>query len=72
MKELKDGKAIAPYRVLGYILKKCSQEMAETIIDIIECSLKTGKVPKEWKRTDIMPIYKNVNKEKHIIIDQCH
>ena len=36
--------------------------MAELIHDIIECSLKTGKVPKEWKRADIMPISKKWKK----------
>ena len=38
--------------------------MAEPIHDIIECSLKTEKVPQEWKRANIMPIYKNGNKEE--------
>ena len=46
------------------ILKEYRQETAESIYDIIECSLKTVKVPKEWKEADIMPIYKNVNKEE--------
>ena len=31
---------------------------------IIECSLKTEKVFKEWKRVDLMPIIENGNKEK--------
>ena len=31
---------------------------------IINCSIKTGKIPKEWKRADIMSIYKNENKEE--------
>ena len=64
MKELDERKAIEPDGVLGYILKECRQEIAEPIHNIIECSLKTGKVPKEWKTADIMPIYKNGNKEK--------
>ena len=38
--------------------------MAEPIHDAIECSLKTGKVTKEWKRVDIKPIFKNGNKEE--------
>ena len=38
--------------------------MAEPIYDTIECSFKTRKFLKEWKRADIMPIYKNGNKEK--------
>ena len=36
--------------------------MAVPIHDIINCSIKTGKVPKKWKRADIMSIYKNGNK----------
>ena len=40
--------------------------MAERIHDIIECSIKTVKVPKEWKRGDVMPINKNGNKEESL------
>ena len=56
MKELDEKKAIGPDGVSGYILKECKQEMAEPIHDTIECSLRTEKVPKEWKRAHIMPI----------------
>ena len=59
MKELDEKKAIGPDGVSGYILKECKQEMAEPIHDTIECSLRTEKVPKEWKRAHIMPILKN-------------
>ena len=38
--------------------------MAQSIHDIIECSLKKGKVPKEWKKAEIKPIYKNKIKEE--------
>ena len=64
MKELDEWKAVEPDEVLGYILKECRQEMAEPIHDIIECSIKTEKVLKEWKRADIIPIYKNGNKKE--------
>ena len=45
-------------------LKECRQEMVEPIHDIIECSIKTEKSLKNRKRADIMPIYKNENKEE--------
>ena len=63
MKEFDERKAIVPDRVLGYILKEYRQEMAELIHDIIECSLKTETIPKEWKRFYIMPMYKNGRKK---------
>ena len=50
MKELDKRKAIGPDGASGYILKECRQKMAEPIHDIIECSIKTAKVPKEWKK----------------------
>ena len=62
MKELDERKAIGLDAGSGYILKECRQEIAEPFHDIIECSIKTEKVPKEWKRADIMPIYKNGKK----------
>ena len=64
MKELDERKAIGPDGVSRYILKEYRQEMGEPIHDIIECSIQTGKVPKEWKRADVMPIYRNGNKEE--------
>ena len=42
--------------------------MAEPIHDIIECSIKTEKDPKEWKRADMMPIYINGNKEEPVLL----
>ena len=56
MKKLDESKAIGPDGVLWYILKECRQKLAEPIHDVIESSIKTGIVPKEWKKADIMPI----------------
>ena len=49
MKQLDEKKAIGPDGVSRYILKKCRQEVAEPIYDIIECSIKTVKSPKKGK-----------------------
>ena len=64
MKELDEKKAIGSDGVSGNILKECRQDMAEPIHDIIECSIRTRKVSKEWRRADIEPIYNNRNKEE--------
>ena len=61
MKELDERIAIGADGVSDYILKECRQEMGESIHDTIECSIEAEKFPKEWKRADIMPIYKNGN-----------
>ena len=51
MKELdRRNERKGPDGVSGYILKECRQKIAEPIHDIIECSIKTEKVPKEWKK----------------------
>ena len=65
-KTLDERKVIEPNGVLEYILKECRQELAEPIHDIIECSIKTGKFSKAWKRAEIMPIDKNGNKEESL------
>ena len=49
MKKFDERKVIGPDRVSGYILKECRQEIAEPIHDIVDCSLKTRKVPNECK-----------------------
>lgn len=55
-------KAMGPDGVNGWILKECKEELEEPVWDIINTSLKEGRVPKEWKRANIVPIYKNGNK----------
>ena len=66
MKELDKRKAIVPDLVSGYILKESIQEIAKPIYDIIEYSLKTEKVSKEFKRANIIPIYKSGNKKESL------
>ena len=63
MNDLEERKANGPDKVSGHILKECRHQLIKPVHDIIKCSLETGKVPKEWKRADIVPIYKNGNRE---------
>ena len=64
MEELEDGKAMGPDGVSGSILKACREELAVPIYDIIQYSLASGTVPVEWKRADVVPIYKSGKKEE--------
>ena len=42
--------------------KKCREQLVEPIWNVINSSLKEGKVPREWKRANIIPIYKGGKK----------
>ncbi len=64
MEELEVRKAIGPDGVSGLILKECRNQLVGPIYDIIKCSVSTGKVPREWKRAEVVPIYKSGNKEE--------
>ncbi|XP_050692945.1 uncharacterized protein LOC126983856 [Eriocheir sinensis] len=62
--ELEEGKAVGPDGVSGFMLKECRNELVGPIYDIIRCSIKTGTVPREWKRAEVVPIYKSGKKEE--------
>ena len=64
MKNLDGRKAMGPDAVSGQVLKECCKELLEPLYNIINCSINTGKVPREWKRADIVPIYKSGNKQE--------
>ena len=64
MEKLEEEKAMGPDEVSGNILKMCKEELIDPIYDIINCSLESGKVPREWKRAEIVPIYKSGRKEE--------
>ena len=63
LEDLEDDKAMGPDEVSGRLLKVCREELIEPIYDI-SCSLETGEVPVEWKRAEVVPIYKSGSKEE--------
>ena len=58
MERIDVRKAMGPDGVSGWILRECREQLVEPIWEIITSSLKEGRVPKEWKRASIVPIYK--------------
>ena len=50
--------------ISNWILRKCSHQLADKIHAGILSSLTEGKVPTDWKRADIVPIFKGGNKEE--------
>ena len=50
---------MGPDGISGRLLKECKDLLIDAIVDIVSTSLESRKVPKEWKRADVVPIYKN-------------
>ncbi len=62
LKDLNVRKAMGPDEVSNWVLKECREQLVEPIWGVINTSLQEGRVPKEWKRANIVPIYKGGKK----------
>ena len=58
MEDLDVNKAPGPDGVSNWILKECRDQLVDKIHSLVSASLATGIVPKDWKRANIVPIYK--------------
>ena len=56
--QLDVNKAMGPDGVSGRVIKECQEQLLDPILDLIRTSINTGQVPVEWKRADVIPIYK--------------
>ncbi|CAB3982156.1 Hypothetical predicted protein [Paramuricea clavata] len=57
------SKASGPDGIPARILKECSHQIAPSICDLLNHSLRTGRLPSEWKSADVTPIHKKDLKE---------
>ncbi len=64
MTTLDSRKAMGPDNISGQVLRECSTELIEPIYDTITSSINTGKVPVEWKRADMEPVYENEDEQE--------
>ena len=62
LKNLKPGKAAGPDRLKPILLKELCEEIAPIIQVIFERSIQTGKLPAEWCRAQVSPIFKKGDK----------
>lgn len=53
-----------PDEVNDWILNECRDELEEPDGRLLIVLVKEGKVPKKWKRANIVPLYKRRNKMK--------
>ena len=58
LKQLKRSKAAGIDNIPPGILKDCSSVVRKPLAHIINMSLFTGEIPKEWKEAKVIPIHK--------------
>ena len=63
LKNLDVREAMKPVGVNGWILKECADQLVEPIHELNRYSLASSELPLEWKRSNIIPIYKGRDME---------
>ena len=63
LRKLKLGKAPGIDSIVTKILVECAEELCKPLFLIYDCSLKSGKVPSEWKKANVSAIFKKGSKE---------
>ena len=58
LKKLKPHKAAGPDKINPMVLQKLSKTAAPILQVIFTRSLRTGQVPLDWKKANVVPIYK--------------
>ena len=61
---LKENKATGPDGIPGNLLKMCAHELAPVITVLFQASLDQGCVPSDWKKAEIVPVFKKGSKTK--------
>ncbi len=63
LEELDVRKSGRPDGISYWVLKECKQQLADKLGNLINISLSQGRIPMDWKRANIVPIFKGGNKE---------
>ena len=64
LKGLRPFKATGPDEIPAFILKQAATSLAPYLTRIFQLSLDHGKIPDEWRRANIVPIYKKGDKHQ--------
>jgi hypothetical protein len=61
---LQPGKATGPDQIGNFILKSCAQELANSLCNIFNHSLRSCTYPSAWKRGNVVPVHKKSDRQK--------
>ena len=64
LKNLKVNKATGPDDISARVLKECAAELAPMLSFIFQQSIKCGEVPHDWRRANVVPIFKKGDRAK--------
>jgi hypothetical protein len=59
-------KASGPDNIHGRILKECTTQIAPILTTLFNLSLKTGKIPDDWRYASVCPAFKKGDKNNPI------
>lgn len=71
LKGLRPNKATEPDEIQTFILKHSAESLAPYLTRIYQLSLDQGQIPDDWRRANIVPIYKKGRSFNHQITGQC-
>ncbi|KFP91782.1 hypothetical protein N311_11332, partial [Apaloderma vittatum] len=60
---LKVHKSVGPDEIHPRVLKELAAEVARPLVIVFKKSWQSGEVPVDWKKRNIMPIFKKESKE---------
>ena len=66
LSKLDTSKATGPDNISAIFLKQCRSELKTSICALFNRSLKEGIVPVEWRKSNVVPVFKNKNSDDDI------
>jgi hypothetical protein len=62
LSKLNPAKAPGPDGLSTRVLKECKEDLKTPITKLFNTSLRTGKLPSEWKKANVVPVFKKGSK----------